>query len=524
MNKSCETCPSLLTPEQARDRFKRPTGAPMCGRFGYILGYDGQPVADNRELLKSFAENCDHHGQPDPGKAVTLDPRVAEPSSDIIGDGPTGATVQSCNACRNCVKHTTVMNEWGWPLPLCKAKGRLIFEPMIEAKGDARRGIDPCPWANPGMPSESLVEVELRKEFRPGFVMNAEMSFQAMLNNGNLNLEPSTYVTDDEVTEEELEAGIRAWRKLQCPWGTGKETFLPIFDPAYFTDEERERIPATGDAHNPELYVDYSDLLWRFAVTTWERDKTLLIQSLPGLGKTEFTYWLAWLMQVPWTRVFFTDSIEWDDIFGKMLFVEGETRWQDGRFTEAFTRPGVICVDEPNLARSEITATLRTSTEKVGTLYLDASVKGEKQKIVRQKHKYCWPVWCANPAWDHRNIGTKELAAADISRLAPAVLETPPPAVERQIIKGTIAKIEGFDIPDDLLTDLMKVSEDLRQMSHDQEFPGTWGIRENLDVAGNLAWYPFEEAFRMSALNYFNPEIVETIVKTSIKTIRVDGA
>jgi hypothetical protein len=65
----------------------------------------------------------------------------------------------------------------------------------------------------------------------------------------------------------------------------------------------------------------------------------------------------------------------------------------------------------------------------------------------------------------------------------------------------------------------MKVSEDIRQKSKDGEFPGTWGIRENVKVARKLAWYPFEEAYRMAALNYYEPETAAEIVEQSIKTI-----
>lgn len=493
----------------------------MCGRHGYVLGYSEQPDEDRKQTYFAFASDCAEHGEPLPSKPVSLRPRVSTLTEQIIADGPTGEVLNSCNSCMNCVKHDTVLEQWGWPLPLCRAKGTLIFDPITEAKGG--QGVDPCPWASLGMPGESLSGVELRKEFQRGFVWNAAKMFEAAVNNGNLNLEPTEYKTDSSVSPEDQADGIRAWRKIDCPFGTGKIVYLPIFDRDFFTPEEQEKIPQTGDSHNPELYIDYSNLLWRFGVSTWQRDKTLLIQSLPGLGKTEFTYWLAWLMQLPWTRIFFTDSIEWDDIFGKVLFMDNETVWQDGRFTEAFVRPGIICEDEPNLARSEIVSTLRTTTEKVPTLFLDAGISkenGEKVKLTKHGHKYNFRIWTANPAWDPRNIGTKELAAADISRLAPAVLEVPPPQIERHIIKRSVKELEDFDIPDALLDDILKVSADLRAASENGDYPGTWGIRENIDVAGNLAWYPFEEAYRMTALNYFEPETAKFVIENSIATIR----
>lgn len=486
----------------------------MCGTHGYILGYSGQDVADSRQTLMAFAKDCAEHGQPLPSTPVSLRPRVSSISEEVILRGPTGSTVASCNACQNCVKTDAVMSEWNWPLSLCKAKGTLIFQPASEHRG--------CEWASPGMPSDTLRDVDLRAEFQPGYVMDAGLALEAMVNNGNLNIDPEQYPTDDEVSPEDAADGIRAWRRLECPFGTGKVIHLPIFDRNHFTEEQQSRIPRTGDGHNPELYVDYSNLLWRFAVTTWQRDHTLLVQSLPGLGKTEFTYYLAWVMQLPWRRIFFTDSIEWDDVFGTLLLEDGETCWVDGEFTQGFQGPEIMCIDEPNLARSEIISTLRTTTEKVPTVHLNTSAKGKKNTVVKYGHKYNFRIWCANPAWDERNVGTKELAAADLSRLSPAVLEAPPKDIERHIIRTAVRELEGFDIPDKLLTELLKVSADFRELSEQREFPGTWGIRENIDVAGNLQWYPFEEAFRMTALNYFEPAVAKEIIEASIKTVH-DG-
>lgn len=515
MAKACSSCPSMLTPEAARDRFSRPLGAYMCGRHGYVLNRPDADHSECNEAYKAFAENCEDYMEPLPATPVSLRPRVATVSEEVIEGGPTGMSVASCHGCQNCVKHTVVLDTWGWPLPLCKAKGTLIFDPTRENKG--------CEWARPGGSSESLFDVDLRKEFQPGFTVNSSASLEAMVNNGNLNVEPTTYQTDAEVDPDDAADGIRAWRRLACPLGTGREIFMPIFDPSIFSEAERSQIPQTGGPHLPELYVDYANLVWKFAVEEWMLGQTLLIQSFPGLGKTELAYYLGWLMQMPVTRVYFQTSIEWDDIFGKAVFQKGETGWQDGRFTAAFRRPGIILVDEPNMAQSEIVATLRTSTELDATLFLDAGYAnddGERVKLEVKPHKYNFRMWCSNPAWDPRNIGTKELAAADISRLSPAYLSYPPVGIEKTIIKSTVLELDGFDIPNDLLDDMMKVSTDIRAASEAGDYPGTWGIRENVKVARKLAWYPFVEAYRMSALNYFEPETAAFIIDSSIKTIR----
>lgn len=522
MTRRCTECPSYLPPGDVQDSFGRPVQAPMCGRHGFVLGAPKQDPIAAENALMAFAEDCADFGEPRPGTPVSLRPRVATVSESVIEGGPTGQRVSTCHGCTNCVKADAVYTEWGYTLPVCKAKGTLIFNPTSDNVG--------CEWASPGPPTDSLYEIELRKEFKDNFsIVGTDEALATFLGNGKLAVEPTTYETDAPVDPEDRADGIRAWRKLECPFGTGREIFLPIFDSSeagIFSASERKKIPQTGDAHMPELYVDYASLVWRFAVEEWQLGQTLLIQSFPGLGKTEFAYYLGWLMQLPVTRLYFTDSIEWDDIFGKPGFSPEEgTYWMDGRFTAAYKRPGIELVDEPNMAKSEIVATLRTTTENDSTIFLDAGYardEEEQEMLEIKPHRYNFRIWVANPAWDPRNIGTKELAAADISRISPAFLTYPPEEVERRIIRTTLADMDGYEIPDELLDDMMKVSTDIRQASDNGDFPGTWGIRENVKVARKLAWYPFVEAYRMAVLNYYEPETAAFIIDSSIKTIRAD--
>ena len=521
--KNCKDCPSFLAEGDVQDVYGRPVNAPMCARHGYVLGAPKQEPGAANSALFQFADNCEEYGQPKPttNTPVSLRPRVATVSEAVIEGGPTGASVPTCHGCTNCVKAESVYEQWGYTLPICKAKGTLIFNPNKEHVG--------CQWASPGPPTESLYDIELRKEFRDDFVLGGDKAAAMVASNGNLTAEPTLYETDAPVDPDDAADGIRAWRRLTCPYGTGKEIFLPVFDSSEtgtFTEAERKAIPQTGDEHHPELYVDYGHLVWKFAVEEWMLDQTLLIQSFPGLGKTQFAYYIGWLMQVPVTRIDFQKSIEWDDIFGKVGYNPEEgTFWMDGRYTAAFRRPGVILVDEPNMAKSEIVATLRTSTETSKKIYLDAGYArddGERLKLEVRAHRYNFQVWCANPAWDPRNIGTEELAAADISRISPAYLGHPPEDIERKIVTSTVEELDGVTIPEDLLDDLMKVSKDIRQASDNGDFPGTWGIRENVMVARKLAWYPFVEAFRMARLNYYDPETAAFVIDNSIKTIRPD--
>ena len=523
MDKSCTTCPSYLTPGEAANRFGKNPGATMCGRFGYVLNRPMGDTSDDIQAYISFAENCASHGEPLPGTPVKISPRVAEPSDEIINAGPTSMTVASCHGCQNCVKHTAMQEAHGWLLPMCKAKGTLIMSPTNEAKD--------CPWGRPGPSTSTLMDVDLVKEFRTGFVVNEDAAFHAVIGNGNLHADPRNYETDAEVSAEDRAEGIRAWRKLVCPNGTGQEIFLPIFDHTengILTEFERTQIPQAEGDHHPEIYVDYGNLVWKFAVEGWTLDQTLFIQSFPGLGKTEFVYHLGWLMQLPVTRFYFQRSTEWEDVFGKVGYSPDRgTFFMDGRFTAGFRRPGLILCDEPNMATGELVATLRTTTEVASTLFLDAAygeTEEERIKLEVRPHRYNFRVWAANPAWDPRNLGTNELAAADISRLSPAYLDYPPTLIEREIIKSAVLELDGWEIPDDLLDDILKVSDDIREAANPEngDFPGTWGIRENVKVARKARWYPFVEAYRMANLNYYEPQVAAWIIDNSIKTIRPD--
>lgn len=522
--KSCVTCPNFLTDDKdIKEKLARPVGkVAVCGKYGHLLGQKDQSPEDTVNLRTFMAEECDSYGEPRKlGRIANPQLRVAYPNPEIM-EHPTDTTVASCHGCANLIRAEAVYDSLGYSLPLCRGKGTLIANPLRDAQG--------CSWGTPGTPGTNTNGITLRKELRRGFLGDPEKAFKALVSNGNLSLEPTTYPTDSDVSDQDRADGIKAWRKLEDPAGTDKHIFLPIFDSSetgIFSAKERRKIPQTGSAHHPELYIDYANLVWEFAVETWTLNQTLFIQSEPGLGKTEFVYYMAWLMQVPVTRLFFTDKIEWDDIYGKLTFRNGEMGWQDGRYTAAWRRAGLILVDEPNMAPSEIMSTLRTTTELDRVLYLDAGLGEEDEagkevdldNLMVTPHPYCMQVWCGNPSWDPRNIGTKELAAADISRLSPAVLEHPPVAIERHIIKSTCLELDGWEIPEHLLDQIMTISTDIREKSKEGEFPGTWGIRENVKVARKLPWYPLEKAYRMAVLNHFEPDTRAMIVEHSIKTV-----
>src|SRR5215510_15730050 len=60
--KSCLSCPSYLNPEEAAASVGKSVGAPMCARFGRVLGRPGATNRQNSETAELIAKNCDKHG------------------------------------------------------------------------------------------------------------------------------------------------------------------------------------------------------------------------------------------------------------------------------------------------------------------------------------------------------------------------------------------------------------------------------------------------------------------------------
>lgn len=515
--KDCHNCPSYSKdPDLTMSALGRPLNAPICLRYGHILGAPKQSPEETQSLRQTFAEECDSYMKdcPPNGIPVSISARVAEIDPDIISAGPTGLSASSCHACTNCVKPDVVKEKFGWILPLCAAKGSLIVKPVEEAKG--------CGWASQGMPRGHVDGITLRSRYQPGYQFGAERLFDMMM--AGRHDDPAAYVTDSEVAPEDAADGIRAWRHVQSPHDPSIFVPLPIFDPSFFSEEERTMIPQTGDAHHPELYVDYSNLLWTFVTDAWEDDETLCLQSEPGLGKTQFGYYLAWLMQVPARRILISPASEADDLFGKLLAKDGSTYWHDGRFTRAWkAHAGILIVDEPNMGRGEVVTPLRSTTDNDKMLALDASDAESEARMTAPRGKYTFQLWCMNQSWDVRNVGANDLAMADMSRLTPVVVPYPPEPIERKIITDACKTFSNFDIDKKQLDDVMKVAKLIREASSQGSYPGSWGIREQIKVARKLRRHPFIEAYRLAALNFFEPETMNFVIDTFLKAVNSDG-
>lgn len=496
--KSCRTCPSYLDNEDTiRSRFGKSMGVPMCGRYGHILGRPGEP--DNDEITVHFASKCPDHNNAMSMKPLTVNPLVVEPVEEVLAKGPTGDEVGTCNACTNCVNQGTVMQEVGFPLSICKAKGALILKPLTECKG--------CPWASPGTASMDAESLILQPHLQVGFKVPDEAKLIAVMGSDMKIIEPSTYKSDLPVSDEDAQCGILAWRKFIDP-ETGNAYHLPIFNREFFTEEEQTRIPITGTEFGrtgrPEAYVDHANLLFAFLKDDYTLSETLCLVGAPGNGKSQFGIWLAWLMQVPFERFAIRPDMDVDEFLGHPRINKDGDFWAEGVFPTRIIRPGVGVSDEINAAPDPVKFMYRAfmDTGAVRIPYGEAPM--------RTRHDYFFHLLTMNPAWDARNIGTLQDADADSQRVSYVWVPEPPEPVLKHILRER-CMVDGYEIPDKVLDAIIKISADIQAMSGNG-YPGTWGLRQDIKVARKTNHYGLVNAYKRAALDALEPDVVTNIV------------
>jgi hypothetical protein len=503
LGRSCEACPSYLDADEVRERFGKSTGAPGCARFGHILGVMTQTDEERHEVAKAFAAECKGFSQPRPEVGDEFEPRVANPDPMVLAKGFTGETLNSCANCTNQIKSEAVYPSLGWPVPLCRATGRLIFKPLKDCRG--------CPYASPGGSTMDVSGINVRVELKPGFRFSGtKQAMRAYYSSTKQDLDPSEYPTDVPVSTEDEALGIRAWRKVPDPYGEARdEVFLPIFRKDAFSDIEQEAIPQAGDEQHPELYIDHANLLFDIA-TDWVQNDTTALFGAPGDGKSEAGRFLAWLCGVPYNRISIYPETEIDDLIGKWLLEGGETKFHMGRFVHAWKGIGALMLEEPN-TNEEVWPFFRPLTDNNKQFAVDAA-KGE----IFSKNDYCFFLMSMNPSHDPRNLGTIPLSDADGSRLSKTYVPPPPEDIERHIIRERVKVMDDYDLSDVQLDTIMKIAKDIRSMCDPQtgSLSITWGVRRQIQVARKLVWYPYEKAYRRAVLDDMEKQAQDQILES----------
>ncbi len=494
---SCLDCPSYLTPVDSAGFFGKSVGAPMCAQFGSVLGRPGATTKENADTLKKRATGCPKFGQRKPVRPpdqMQLEVTLPDPDARVeLSDLDTKKTlVRSCGQCTNLVPDDVVANELGWTAGLCAAKGRLILpnKRTTEARGCIFRQVGSAPTGVDKLPLLPVFE---------GFGVKIDPTGE-FVRGGDSIIEPLEYPTDKPVSDKDAEAGIKAWRKIEDPEGTGISVMIPIFDPDTFSKDDLELIPQTGDDEHPELYFDHNGAVYKIAALWMELDETPAAWGQPGVGKTEVYRHLAWLMQVPFHRFSIKESTELYELEGGKEYSQDQgTYFRDGRFTRAWSSICVTVVDEPNLGRPDVWAFLRPCMDNSKQLVIDAD--GGRHV---PRNDYCFLGLAMNPAWSPLNVGTSQIGAADASRLMHLEFGLPEEQIERNIVQNRV-KLDGWKLDRARLDMVMAVSNSVRELVSQGALSMSWGIRENIKVSRALRWFDPMTAYRMAAADYLEP-------------------
>lgn len=494
--KSCFNCPSLLTTNEEQVAFfGKAIGVPTCARYGRVMG--------NPAMI---AKNCVSFGEPKPASPdwSKLAFTVALPDPKVFkAERNQPEVVASCLACINYIKPQEVWNHFGWSPGLCSAKGKLILGNRLTFEA---RGCEYSSLAEEYSVRPDIRELIMLPEYSDDLVPTSDPVKNFFQEQKKEFVDPVDYPSDKEVDDEDKKSGIRAWREITDPI-TENSVYLPIYDLDFFSEEERAKIPRTGSDEHPEDYVDHNFYTYRTAVLWTELDETPGLWGEPGTGKTEFFRYMAWLMCLPFERISITGSTELEDLAGKMHFSKEQgTYFEYGRVPQAWTKPCVMVIDEPNVGPPDVWQFLRPMTDNSKQLVLDVN-KGERLS----RHNDCYLGLAMNPAWDVRNVGAQMISDADVNRLMHMYIELPPPELEREIIK-TRCTHDGWSISEGQLNTIMGIAKDVRALVEQGTLPITWAIRPQLKVARAVRWFDYMTAYRMASADFLEPEAQQRLL------------
>jgi len=516
--KSCANCPSFLGSSELTKQasnYNTILKAPTCPLKGKLLGGPTAPAHVNEKIQEAVARTCSSYGKPVPKSqqpastlAVSLPmPQIGAPEGNIHPG--------NCRTCRYFVSAKVMQEEIGITVALCARNGTLMSEQNSTkiarncSVGQANVIADED--ALQRQYEELLADVMILPELRAAISKGKRIG-KNLPEPEDPFIEPDDWPTDADVTEEDKAHGIKAWRKYYNDDET-KSVMLPVFDVNFFDEDERAKIPMTGDQNHPELYKDHQNLAFKAAVI-WNLNETPALHGVAGTGKTEFYRYMAWKMRLPFERVSITASTELDDLAGKTHYTpEKGTFFEQGRIPRAWAKPCVQVLDEPNVGSPAVWQFIRPMTDNAKQLVLDMD-----EGSVVDRHPYSYLGLAMNPAWDFRNVGAEVISDADGSRLMHIFVEFPDKKIEREIIRKRCEQ-DGFKISPDQLTKMMDIAEELRSLSKDGAIPITWGIRQQIKAARALAWFSWPEAYRLAAADYLEPEAQQTILdKVNLKT------
>lgn len=521
---TCDTCRHFSPSAVAPGMPERPGGCNKLGKPVDLTIMTREQVEAAHSMIGSSCPEYNSPGTANPEMAqikVAFPMVFVDPEEDDDWSTVSSGRVSSCLDCKFFVEYRRIQDKGlfpGWGM--CGAKGNLVnpnSHREVAGACDKRQAKNELTSVGHFSPRviqpDAISDSDIRSlQMVPSLDLATVNEYAARADQTVTILppdfDPMTYTS--KVPARYVAMGVKGLVKLNDPSGTGNTVTVPIFDRNHWGPETESLIPKTGDDEHPEDYVDYMENLWRVGVLWFELDQSPTFWGQPGIGKTEFARYLAWLMQLPLIRIPITGSTELDDIEGYTVFENGETRFKYGRVATWWQRPCVLYIDEPNVGPREVWQFLRPVMDDSKSLHIDAA-DGEELP----KDDFCMLVLAANPAWDMRNEGTHDIADADVRRMSHIDFDYPDKETEAKIIKIRLKSGDDFDIPDQLLTKVQTIGEGLRRMSN--ELPITWGVGQQIKVSRFLRWFPAVDAYKLAAASYLDPEQRERML-TEVRT------
>jgi MoxR-like ATPase len=523
--KSCATCVFRIDAETPSPTALEALGTPqapitVCAKLHATLALT--PTMDD-ERAERIGSKCTHHLSAHHASSNALtdaltehslggvyDWKIATAPVDDQGHEPRGVPLSagaSCTSCANYVPNSVVARnvgdpeEGGVPFPIqpyyCAARGTLHPTLAPQFTG-APLGCGE--WVKPSGDVDRDVLISTASLFD-------HIREDLGLPDASRSVEPAAPEAERVPTDAEKQRGIVGFHRVRSDDGK-RYVDLPVFDPNHFTPVERAKIPVAGDDAGPELFHDYANLSYRIAAA-WALGETPALTGAPGLGKSQAAYYLAWTMQLPLERVSITSASQLDDLAGYTELVrsaEGNaTEFVHGRIPQAWAKPCVLLLDEPNAGPPEVWQFLRPLTDAAKQLVLDVN---HGERIARDEHSYL--MMAMNPAWDYRNTGVTPLSDADGRRLVHITITAPEADVERKIIAAHLES-DGQKLSEERIDVLVAIGQELRSLA--DSGPGstgalqiTWGLAQQVKVAKLLAYFEFAEAFRLAGADNLEPE------------------
>lgn len=270
---------------------------------------------------------------------------------------------------------------------------------------------------------------------------------------------------------------------ISLPINDGKD---PNFD--------KDRVPS-NIVYVPEKDPQ-KDILFDVVACTYKQ-VVPVVEGHKGNGKTTAIMYLAQETNNPLVFLQLTGQTGLDAFVGRWLIRDGETVWIDSPIVQAVRNGWWVCLDELNMALSEIIAVIHPLIDDRQFIPLD-----EKDGSVVKCHPN-FKLFCTmNPCEDY--VGTKELNQAFIDRTAMKIpAGYPDPKKEISIIlkqPKVVIDDSGSNITKDkgIITRMVECANIIRKLNENQEITFEFSTRNLINWAMFCDIMPVSRAFEMT--------------------------